>query len=118
RRAAGGGSVVQRRVVSVTLGATAVKGGAIGGVERRAAAQALHQIGVGDERSAKGHNVHAAVFDRGFGHGLVVSVVHHPGACAAGVAVDGTQRAVVERALGQLTCAASGAFNQVDIGQA
>ena len=51
------------------------------------------------------------------GHGLVVGVVHHPGALAAGLAVDAAQLPVVERALGQGALAAGGAFDGVHIGQ-
>jgi hypothetical protein len=89
----------------------------VGRVQRRVVVQAAHQVGVGDEQLAKRHQVGAAA-TAWFGQGLVVAVVDHPGALAAGGAVGGLERGVVKRAVGELARAAGGAFDDVHIGQA
>ena len=75
----------------------------------------MHQVRVGNIGFAKGNQV-GAVLGGLFSHGLVITVVHHPGTLAAGGAVGRFQGCVVKRALGQFTRTARGAFDDVDVG--
>ena len=68
------------------------------------------QVGVGYERSAKGHQVGPARRHGVFGHGAGVAVVDHPGALEVLA-----QRGVVEGC--DVALAAGLAFNQVQVGQ-
>src|SRR5690606_27240446 len=86
----------QRRIIDVAALAAAIERGLVERVQRRVLAQAAHQVGIGDERLAEGDQVGLAALHRAFGQGAVVAVVGHPGALAAGVAVGGLQRGVVE----------------------
>src|SRR5882757_3228097 len=47
----------QHRIIRIALGAAAVEGRLLGYIERRAALQALDQVGIGDERFSEGDQV-------------------------------------------------------------
>src|ERR1700760_3928363 len=51
---------LERRIVGVSLLGSAVEGGLVGIIQSRVRAQALHEIGVGDEQLAEGDEIGAA----------------------------------------------------------
>ena len=63
-RASGGLTFGERRVIGVALGAAAVEGLLVGRGERGIGLEPFHQIGVGNEGLAEGHEIGRAVLDR------------------------------------------------------
>ncbi len=116
-RPLGAGLNPQPGVVGIALGPAAVVELAPARVQRRIAAQAFDQIGVGDEVPAQASHVGVTAGHGLQGHVARVAVVHHPQPLAAGTAVGSLQGGVVKGLLWQAARPARGPLDHVDVGQ-
>lgn len=113
------GDVFERRIIRITLGATAIEGRLVRCIQGHVVSQTTNEIRIGDEGFAESNQIGFAAFDRLQRQTAIVSVVRHPGRPAAGRCVGGTEACVVEGAIALLvvTRSAGGAFDDVHIGE-
>src|SRR5262245_50698341 len=67
----------QRRILRVALFAAAIEGSAVGSVERRAAAEALGKVGIGEKERRERYQIDNDLVQRRVGAGEVVALVAH-----------------------------------------